>query len=76
MHNYTLCFNSELSLQHFNFLKRRQKIKLKNLDLLGACLISPHLTSSIKAKPLDKRVLDVCKKKEIILSKIELSSII
>ena len=36
MHNYKLCFNSQLSLQHLNVLKRKQETKLKNLDRLAA----------------------------------------
>ena len=77
MHNYKLCFNSHLSLQHFNFLKCRQEIKLKHLDRLAASLIFSHCTTEvIKSKNAKIQNQDTLKKKEVRLSKIELSSVI
>ena len=71
MHNYKLCFNSQLSLQRLNVLKRKQRTKLKNLDRLAACLIvSQH------AKVKDLEVRGALKMKEIRLSKTELSSVV
>ena len=69
MHNYKLCFNSQLSLQHLNVLKRKQKTKLKNLDRLAACLI---VSQHAKVKDLE----GAFKMKEIRLSKTELSSVV
>ena len=76
MHNYTLCFNSHLSLQHFNFLKRKQKIKLKHLDRLAASVFPPQSTLEAKAKNVNTQNQRTLKKKEVRLSKIELSSVI
>lgn len=69
MHNYKLCFNSQLSLQHLNVLKRKQETKLKNLDRLAACLI---VSQHAKVKGLE----GAFKTKEIRLSKTELSSVV
>lgn len=76
MHNYKLCFNSHLSLQHFNFLKCKQKIKLKNLDRLAASLILPQCTLEAKSQNVNIQNQRTLKKKEVRLSKIELSSVI
>lgn len=76
MHNYTLCFNSHLSLQHFNFLKGKQKIKLKHLDHLAVSLISPQYTPEANPKNLNTQNQRTLKKKDVRLSKIEFSSVI
>jgi hypothetical protein len=74
MYNYKLYFNSLLSLQHLDVLRRKQKIKLKNLDLLAASLILPERSSKSKTK--DETVQGQGYQKEVRLSKMELSSII
>jgi hypothetical protein len=74
MYHYNLYFNSLLSLQHLDVLRRKQKIKLKNLDRLAASLILPEHTSELKTKNIT--VQGALKRKEIKLSKMELSSII
>lgn len=83
IHNYKLCFNSQLSLQHLNVLKRKQRTKLKNLDRLAACLIvSQHAPWSfleyegVRTKVKDLEVRGAFKMKEIRLSKTELSSVV
>jgi hypothetical protein len=63
-------------LQHFNFLKGKQKIKLKHLDHLAVSLISPQCTSEAKPNNLKTQNQRTLKKKEVRLSKIELSSVI
>jgi hypothetical protein len=76
MHNYKLYFNSLLSLQHLDVLRRKQKIKLKNLDRLAASLILPKRTLESKTKDIVVQGQGALKRKEVRLSKMELSSII
>ena len=72
MHNYKLCFNSQLSLQHLNLLKLKQKTRLKNLDRLTGCLIVSQHASEIE----NLEVKTGAKMNEIRLSKTELSSVV
>jgi hypothetical protein len=76
MHNYQLCFNSHLSFQHFNNLKSKQTIKLKDLDRLAATLIFPQCTSETNPKNAKTQNQETLRKKEVRLSKTELSSVI
>lgn len=78
MDNFTLRFNSELSLEYFGFLKRKPGIKLKHLDYLASSLIPPlHCCGSEREGNTSKiEKEDIFKKKQITLSKMELSSAI
>lgn len=76
MDHFTLRFNSELSLEYFSFLKRKPGIKLKRLDYLASSLILPLCGSKMKGNNSKIQKEDILKKKEIKLSKMELSSAI
>lgn len=76
MYNYRLCFNSPLSLQHYNVLKYKEEIKLKDLDRFEASLIPSSIPETPKIKGLEVTNREALKTKEVRLSKTELSSII
>ena len=78
MDSFTLSFNSELSLEYFGFLKRKPKIKLKRLGYLASSLIPPlhSCRSETKGNHFKIQKNDTFKKKQIKLSKMELSSAI
>lgn len=81
MDNFTLRFNSELSLEYLSFLKRKPGVKLKGLDYLASSLILPlnSCGSKIRVNKVNNFKIqkeDIFKKNEIKLSKMELSSAI
>lgn len=76
MYNYTILFNSQLSLQHLKCLKHKQNIKLENLDRFAMSLIPPQPITETKTGSLEVQKQRISKRKEIRLSKMELSYII